>query len=322
MELKDLPKNETMSSAADDELTSPRGPSDFFIEGPSERSQCKRHRYVTAVFAAVFTVLDLILFILLVVVCVKLAGLEPALPENHPATTEAPRAALLEDSSFCLPCLELYLTEIEVRQNRFQVVQKKGEEGEGMLCCAKPHDDLTTLLGNMFLRIHYAHDRASGNLTLPNDTDEETAEFVNHHLQLELDPVREPEEWNGTHTVPLTLSKREAPTDDGTSASLLFQEDCVTIQQPGHFNVHSLVPFTFRLQPVILTQYVYRVRNGGHTLLLENSVFPCDVEMQSCDASFVGGVFLFESGDRVVLRVSNHSYVDKERELMFGVHKL
>ncbi|KAL8625598.1 hypothetical protein ACOMHN_014686 [Nucella lapillus] len=319
------------------------------VKDPDSHSH---NRKLTAIFVF-FTILDIILISLLVAVSVHLARLQQKNSSSSPGvnndtnstTPPPPPPALLEDSSFCLPCSQVYLNPIEVMQNQSQLSQRRdewsGEGGHGatspspspspMLCCADPHDDLKKMVGDMFIRIHYERDRARGMVKLSNDTENsdegDRPDVIQSHLLLRLDTEKAPIEVNGTHTVPLTLVKREAPTPDrrhqNASSSAHVVEGAIQIAHPGHFYINSQISFLFdRDQPVTQTQYVYRVRNGGQILLLENSAFPRDIRMQNSELSFVGGLFLLERGDKVVLRVSDYSYVDRETDMEFGLHRL
>lgn len=108
-----------------------------------------------------FSILDSVLFILLIKVSVDLSGRGGQAEEAGDGRTSGVRGELLEDSSFCLPCSEVYLTELEVHQNRFNVRQRMDEGNKTLLCCAESHDDLNTLIGTM-VRLGWGKGRGHG----------------------------------------------------------------------------------------------------------------------------------------------------------------
>ena len=126
---------------------------------------------------------------------------------------------------------------------------------------------------------------------------------------------------NGTHKVPLKVKPGE-PTSEYNSTSLIFHNGSVKVARSGHFYIYSHVPFKSSSPPSTHTQYVYRVRNGGDQLLLQNSVYPCVASSQSCQHSFVAGTFLLEEDDEISVRVSNHTSIEMEKELRFGIQRM
>ena len=90
------------------------------------------------------SILDIVLLALLVPMSMTLFGVKQDREAGGGLSQD-----LLEDSPFCLPCSQVYLTELEVVQNRFHVLQKMDEKNETLLCCGPSHDDLRTLIGNM-----------------------------------------------------------------------------------------------------------------------------------------------------------------------------
>ena len=107
-----------------------------------ETETTSRRFWLTLLFTV--SIVDIALLALLVRMSVTLFGVK----QDREAGGGLSRD-LLEDSPFCLPCSQVYLTELEVVQNRFHVLQKMDEKNETLLCCGASHDDLRTLIGKM-----------------------------------------------------------------------------------------------------------------------------------------------------------------------------
>ncbi|KAK7090780.1 uncharacterized protein [Littorina saxatilis] len=278
-------------------------------------SASNRGRFWQAVFIT-FAILDVLLLCLLVKVSVDLFRSRETSSQPH---------QLLEDAPFCLPCSEVYMTELEVLQNRSQLDQRSDKKNRTLLCCAESHDDLSTLVGNMYLRVHYSSDRARGLVKWSNDTTNGTDQSsrVNAHLLLSLDHNKELTEVKGTHAVPL-VSNLTAEAKEYDSHSVVFHNGSIRIIHTGHYYIYSQIPFKFKSSSSSesLTQFVFRSRNGGELLLLENSVYPCVVGTESCEFSFVGGMFLLEERDEISLRVSMLTCIEREKEMKFGIQRV
>ncbi|KAK7484413.1 hypothetical protein BaRGS_00024298 [Batillaria attramentaria] len=122
-------------------------------------------------------------------------------------------------------------------------------------------------------------------------------------------------EVNGTYLVPLSQEADE-------HASYDQQNGTIVVKERGLYYIFSQVPFRYNDGTSNKTQFLYRIRNDGEELLLENSVYPCGANPRGCMQSFVGGTFLLDSGDRLCLRVSDHQCLDDRRKVEFGVQRI
>lgn len=255
-------------------------------------------------------------------------------PEDDAGLTQV----LPEDAAFCLPCSAVYLTSLEVRQNlrRFrQRGDEKGDEkGDALLCCTDHHDNLQILL-TTYTEVQYRTALAKGELRV-QDIPENKTLLAESHLRLSYDTNSELQDVNDSHIIPLTIQGGEF-----SNTSVIFHNGKTSVNNAGHYYIYSHVPFNFpSLQSSsssppsspstasyyhTLKQEVVKVRNGGEeTVLLENSVVPCDLKSkQSCrQHSFVAGIFLLEERDSILLRVSDPRLVEKGNELQFGLHRI
>lgn len=220
----------------------------------------------------------------------------------------------MEGSTFCLPCQHVYLNRLEVKQNRFKVKVHSDDE----VCCEEPHSDLKTFVQRMYVAVHYREDRAKGLITFNNATNATTSTRASHSLKLTVKIAGPWHEVNGTFVVALRTADDNL-NQDGLRAP---ENGTVKIKNRGLFYIYSQVPFKHDPQSFNKTQYIYRIRNEGEELLLQNSVFPCKVVQKGCMQSFVGGVFLLEEGDKLCLRVSHHQCLDESGKGEFGIQRL